>query len=140
MFVGQRSCQNSEVELELGWDSWTFPLVAQVPIGWSGTRQPPIRLSDSTAQDARYASPRGTSAPNLPTGFKSPGASTSACRSKVQKLNPTLGVSFLNTLALDHDKPQFLNTDASGLQPPDIDHQPPADSPHAFFLYSSFGP
>ena len=40
----------------------------------------------------------------------------------------------LNALALDHDEAQFLSGDPSGLQPPDIDHQLPADSHHGFFL------
>jgi hypothetical protein len=66
--------------------------------------------------------------------LKAQGRARARAVPKSKKLNPTLGVSFLNTLALDHDKPQFLNTDASGLQPPDIDHQPPADSHHGFFL------
>jgi hypothetical protein len=50
------------------------------------------------------------------------------------KLNPTLRVTSKMLLTLDHDKPQFLSRDASGLQPPDIDDESPADSHHRFFL------
>ena len=41
---------------------------------------------------------------------------------------------FQNALSLDHDETQFLSANAPGLQPPDIDHQLPADGHHGFFL------
>ena len=50
------------------------------------------------------------------------------------KLNPSLRVSSKMLLSLDHDKAQFLSRDPSGLQPPDIDDESPADSDHGFFL------
>jgi len=50
------------------------------------------------------------------------------------KLKPDSSGHFQNALGLDHDKPQFLSGDPSGLQPPDIDDEPPADSDHGFFL------
>jgi hypothetical protein len=50
------------------------------------------------------------------------------------KLRPESSDHFQNGLSLDHDETQFLGCDASGLQPPDIDYQLPADGHHGFFL------
>src|SRR5258706_7190336 len=39
-----------------------------------------------------------------------------------------------NALAPNHDQVEFLRTDPAGLQPPQIDHQLPAEGDHGFFL------
>ena len=65
-------------------------------------------------------------------------AFTPSPRTGVLGQSPKFIESFRGTskilLALDHDQVEFLSTDPSGLQPPQIDHQLPADGHHGFFL------
>jgi hypothetical protein len=84
-FVEQRSCQILRFKVEPVCDHWTSPLVAHVlkaRVG-QGSLLSGMSIGQRKMLDTHRS--RGTSALNLPTGFKSPGASTSARRSKVQK-------------------------------------------------------
>ena len=85
-FVGQRSCQNFGGAIELVYDWWTFPLVAQVPKARVGQGSLLSGMSGVTAQDALYASLKRNERAQSTNGLlKDPGASTSARRSKVRK-------------------------------------------------------
>jgi hypothetical protein len=88
-FVEQRSCQKS-VGLESSGlsDRWTFPLVAQVPLARVGQGSLLSGMSGVTAQDARYASLKRNERAQSTNELKGSGASTSARRSKVQKVKP----------------------------------------------------
>jgi hypothetical protein len=54
--TGNGVAKNIWLEVELVWERWTFPLVAQVPLARVGQGSLLSGMSGVTAQDARYAS------------------------------------------------------------------------------------
>ena len=82
-FVEQRSCKNFGLEIEPVYDRWDVSSCGSCPqarVGQGSLLSGMSVFRQRKMLDTHH--PRGTSAPNLPTGFKSPGASTGARRSK----------------------------------------------------------
>jgi hypothetical protein len=84
---------------------------------------------------------RGTSVPHLSDGLirvvtQGPARARAAPKSIVEKLVLAFGGEFL---AADHDQVKFLGGDSSGVEPPEIDHQLPADGYHGLFLGRAIG-